>query len=133
MTTTFHKNVCTWSWLYIFYIICHTTNKITKANFGCRGKEYALVILDTLRSVIDKDQVFALWILQRAHQLTRKGFFMKFLQWSKKYLLLLFMTLSCAFFYWNEEIFIISKLKGQNITEDDMNYTELFKRCTNLV
>ena len=47
-------------------------------------------------------------------------------------ILTFFMTLSCADLHWNELIFIIAKLKGENLQEEHINNMDFFERCTYL-
>ena len=43
-----------------------------------------------------------------------------------------FMTLSCADLRWNELVSIISRLKGENLTEQQINNLNYFERCSYL-
>ena len=85
---------------------------------------------DTVKSFIAKDESFNFMNSIKGTPAYWKKFLFEVLAMVKQLgLPTFFMTLSCADLRWNELIAIISKLKGENLTGEDINNMSYFERC----
>ena len=85
---------------------------------------------DTVKSFIAKDEGFSFMNSVKGTPAYWKKFLFEVLAMVKQLgLPTFFMTLSCADLRWNELISIISKLKGENLSEDDIRNMSYFERC----
>ena len=85
---------------------------------------------DTVKSFIAKDEGFNFMNSVKGTPAYWKKFLFEVLAMVKQLgLPSFFMTLSCADLRWNELIAIISKLKGENLSEEDINSISYFERC----
>ena len=85
---------------------------------------------DTVKSFIAKDEGFNFTNSVKGTPAYWKIFLFEVLAMAKQLgLPSFFMTLSCADLRWNELIAIISKLKEENLSEEDINSISYFERC----
>ena len=85
---------------------------------------------DTVKSFIAKDEGYNFMNSIKGTPGYWKKFLFEVLAMVKQLgLPTFFMTLSCANLRWNELISIIAKLKGENLSEEDINKLSYFERC----
>ena len=88
---------------------------------------------DTVKSFIAKDEGYSFMTPIKGTPAYWKKFLSEVLAMVKQLgLPTFFMTLSCADLRWNELISIISKLKGERLSEEQINNMSYFERCSYL-
>ena len=86
---------------------------------------------DTVKSFIAKDEGYSFMSPIKGTPAYWKKFLSEVLAMVKQLgLPTFFMTLSCADLRWNELISIISKLKGENLSDEQINNMSYFERCS---
>ena len=85
---------------------------------------------DTVKSFIAKNEGFNFMNSVKGTPAYWKKFLFEILAMVKQLgLPTFFITLSCADLRWNELLTIISRLKGENFSEEDINNISYFERC----